>query len=205
MNRILVNQGLQTLQLTHDDDSAHTQRFFLGNLQVGNWKEFMPSYVHTNSFQPKCITCKRLVRWSEDGVVVLSRTLSIQSLQIYFPLWRSPRNGSNCLLDLQLLNYKRTINAHHQRTKSITCKRFIHFWNLKIGVQQILDVGNPKLILLEYELPPKGPQRWQIFFTISHFLSSPDSMARSSSEAWSPTDDTWFWSPKQESIWDWWE
>ena len=36
MNRILVNQGLQTLQLTHDDDSAHTQRFFLGNLQVGN-------------------------------------------------------------------------------------------------------------------------------------------------------------------------
>ena len=30
MNRILVNQGLQTLQLTHDDDSAHTQRFFFG-------------------------------------------------------------------------------------------------------------------------------------------------------------------------------
>ena len=62
---------------------SHTE-IFLGNLQVGNWKEFMPSCVHTNSFQPKCITCKRLVRWSEDGVVVLSRTLSIQSLSCRF-------------------------------------------------------------------------------------------------------------------------
>ena len=56
------------------------------------------------------------------------------------------------MVDVELLNNE----VQRQTTKFITCKRIIHFGDLRIDGQLVLDMGDPKLITLADEELPKG-------------------------------------------------